>query len=128
HHGGALALAFAPGHRTLASGGADSTILLWDLTGDADGARRTGRTPDECWVDLRGDAAIANRAVWALARAPRLSVPLLAEKLRPAAADPAELDRLAADLDADSFAARERATTALAKHGEAAVPALRKLL
>jgi WD40 repeat protein len=122
HHGGAMCLAFAPDHRTLASGGADSTILLWDLA-----AGRGPATPEACWADLRGDAAVAYPAVWALASSPSSAVPLLRERLR-AAALPAEVDQLVADLDADSFAARERAAKALARHGHRAVPALRRLL
>jgi RNA polymerase sigma factor (sigma-70 family) len=128
HHSGVLALAFAPDGRTLASGAGDSTLLLWDVTAEA-ATPATPATLDAEWQALRGDdAARAYRAVWALARAPRLSVSVLAEKLRPASADPTELGRLAADLDADSFATREQAAKALATHGEAAVPALRRLL
>jgi WD40 repeat protein len=129
HYGGALCLAFSADHRTLASGGADSTILLWDLTGGSDDGWPKPPPPQESWGDLRGDAATANRAVWALAGDPRRSVPLLVEKLRPAPApDPAEVRRLVADLDAAEFRTRSRAEAALVKLGEPAAPALRELL
>jgi hypothetical protein len=134
HHGGALALAFSPDHRTLATGGVDSTILLWDLTGGSDGGRRraglrTAAEREAAWAALRGNAAAAYRAVWALAEDPRRAVPLLAGRLRPVPPpDARAVARLAADLDAADFATRDKAAAALAEMGEPAAPALRELL
>jgi WD40 repeat protein len=83
------------------------------------------------WADLGGaDPARAYRAVWALAAAPRLAVPFLAEQARPAAGgvDHARIARLVAELDDNDYQVRARATKALAQLGPAAFPSLRKAL
>src|SRR5262249_8956769 len=85
------------------------------------------------WADLAdGDAARANRAVWALAASPRQTAPFLQRRLRP----PTVADRhfqqhvrqLLADLDCDQFPVRERATEELDQLGEVAEPFLRRTL
>jgi hypothetical protein len=124
-------LAFAPDSRTLASGGGDTTILVWDLIGVAKRTVRSQRAADldRFWSDLCGDAASAYAAIWALARNPEQSVPYLKNKLRPPApADSKELAALIADLGSPNFAVRDRASRALEKLGEAAEPGLRKAL
>src|SRR5262249_25875780 len=56
-------------------------------------------------------------------------VPFLARQLRPAEApDPKHLARLIADLDADDFAVREKATRELGELGALARPAVRQAL
>jgi RNA polymerase sigma factor (sigma-70 family) len=132
--GGVSALAFAPGGRILASGGADSTILLWDLTGRSSTGKLkpmalSAAELDGLWSDLAGDAAKADRALWALALAPKQSLPLLKDRLRPvAAADAQKVAALVADLDDKNFAVRDKATRTLEEMGEAAEAALRKTL
>jgi WD40 repeat protein len=127
------ALAYLPDGRTLASGGADSQVLLWDLTGRApDGVWRTVRhTPEKLrafWDALGApDAAAAHRAIWELAADPEGATRFLAEKLWPAPnAEAKVVARLIEDLNSDRFATRQRATGELAQLGEAALPALRK--
>jgi hypothetical protein len=134
HHSGVFSLAFTPDSRTLISGGGDATILLWDMTRIAASGNRRSRplSPaqlDQCWKELAGDdAATAYRSVWDLAGDPDRSVPFVSQQLRPVEpADPARLARLMAELDADAFGDRERAATEIAKLGDAAGPALRKL-
>jgi RNA polymerase sigma factor (sigma-70 family) len=85
----ASSLAFSPDGRLLATGHADSTILLWDATlrGGARGGLLAAAEADALWNDLAGaDAARAYAAVWRLADDAGRSVPLLRERLRPAAA------------------------------------------
>jgi WD40 repeat protein len=129
---GVWSLAFDPGGRTLASGGGDSTILLWDLTGRMkDGrlapSRLTAEDLNRLWADLSGEALKAYPAMWTLVAAPRLAVPFLKERLGPVpAADPARVARLITDLDSDRFDVREQAFKELEQLGDLAGPALRK--
>lgn len=135
HRGSITALAFAADGRTLVSGSADTTGLVWDTS------RWAGRTEpvivelkaqqvEELWTDLAdSDAGKAHRAILALRTAPKQVVPLLQERLRPAAApEPQKLSQLIADLDSNEFAVRQRATDELEKLGELAQPALEKAL
>jgi WD40 repeat protein len=126
---------FAPDGRLLAMVGGDSTVLTWDVTR----LMQQSRTPppkldtgavQRLWSDLSGaDAKRAYQAVTALAALPEQSVPWLAEHLRqPLPPKPEKLSRLIADLDADEFAVRERATLELRELGDLAAPALRNAL
>jgi RNA polymerase sigma factor (sigma-70 family) len=137
HRGAVQAVALSPDGRTVASGGADTTALVWDVTGLRSGgpAREalSARRLQDLWQDLGGaDAARAYRALWLLAEAPGRSLPFLGERLRPAARPDArqqkDIARLVADLNADDFAARERATAGLEELGSVAEPALRDAL
>jgi WD40 repeat protein len=135
HLGDVKALAFSPDGRSLASGSADGTTLVWDMTAPAlrRWPRWAGNTltdPEALWAGLAdADGARAYRAVWQLVATPRQAVPFLRERLRPVRApDPRRVARLVADLDSDQFDVREKATEELAGLGELAVPALRHAL
>jgi RNA polymerase sigma factor (sigma-70 family) len=124
-------LAFAPDSRTLASGGGDSTILLWKLAAMEQARPAKPLTAGQLnalWSDLAGAAPTAERAIWALALAPAESVPFLKERLHVVPAPPDQLARLIADLDSTSFAVRTSAGKVLAQLGPAAETALRKAL
>jgi RNA polymerase sigma factor (sigma-70 family) len=133
--GGVGALALSADGRILVSGGYDSQVLVWDLTGRMpDGIWRPARLTQEelraAWGKLAGaDARAAHRALWQLVSDPGGAVDLLAKELRPIPRpDPAHVARLIADLDDERFSVRERAGKELKALGELAAPALRKAL
>jgi RNA polymerase sigma factor (sigma-70 family) len=128
-HSGTLALAFSPDGRRLASGGGNSTILVWDVY-RAPARRLNERQLAASWDDLgNADAARAFEATCRLLAAPPQAVPYLRQRLRPAAApDPARLARLIAQLDAEDFATRNKASAELAALGFGAEAALRQAL
>jgi WD40 repeat protein len=143
---GVTAVAFSPDGRRLVSGGADTTALVWDVTGQRDALGASGGVYprrdkpggslgraglERCWLDLLdADASRAHRAVWMLVAAPEEAVPFLGERLRRVAVppDPKRLAQLVADLDSDRFAVREQASGELARLGDWAAPALRQAL
>jgi hypothetical protein len=129
----ACSAAFSPDSRVLAVSADNSTIVVWDLTGRL----KQGKLPqaelsanelDRHWQELAGeDAARACDVVWALAAAPRQSVPFIVKRDSPAAV-PAAVLALIRDLDSDVFATRDQAWRALHELGDAADPALRAAL
>jgi WD40 repeat protein len=127
-------LAFAPDSRSLAAGDADSTIVLWDLTGSTEARQAkpgnlTKTDLARLWTELAGDAETADRALWTLALAPAQALPFLEEQLRRLkAADAQQVAALIADLDSLNFAKRQKAGLALDELGEAAEGAIRKVL
>ena len=82
------------------------------------------------WGDLaHDDAAKALNSVLKLTAAPRQSVPLLSERLKPAARiHPRKIAGWIGDLESEKYAVRQAAAANLLKIGEQAVPALRKVL
>lgn len=135
HHGTIWSVAFAPDGLTVASGGGDSTVLLWDITGRRqDGKLRSAAlTPPQleaCWTALAdADAAKAYDAVWTLVAAPDQAVPFLQKHLLPVRLPNAKaVALLIADFDSTDFTARRRATEELSKLGDAIVPILRHAL
>jgi WD40 repeat protein len=134
HVGEVAVLAFAPDGKTLTTGGADGTGLVWDVTRLAGPAAGPAAVKSEAvataWQALAGeDAARAFEAMSTLAGAPGQAVPFLREHLKPAAVpDEGELARRIAELDSDEFVVRQAAAAALRKAGPTAAPALRKAL
>lgn len=135
HRGPVRSLTFSPDGSVLVSASADTTSLVWDLTGQSTGDRgRTGMLSpsqlSDCWSDLcSSDAARAYQAIRKLADAPSSSVPFLAARLRtdPTAAAQ-RADRLIADLASALFATRENAAKELTELGPSAVRACERAL
>jgi RNA polymerase sigma factor (sigma-70 family) len=129
------ALALGADGRVLISGGYDSQVLVWDLTGRApDGQWHPARQrPEElraAWDALaRADGPAAYTALWQLAADPEGATALLRDRLRPVPrTEPGRLARLIAALDAEEFAERQRAGGELEALGEAAASDLRRAL
>jgi WD40 repeat protein len=125
-------LRFSPDGRSLASGGADAVVLVWDVA-----ALGVGKSPadDSEWkVSLStlsgGDAALAQRTVWRLAATPEQTLPRVRQDWRNLWANAndagAEAALLVNQLEAAGFAAREEAEKNLRGLGAAATTALRQ--
>ncbi len=135
HRGMVDALAFSPDGKTLISGSNDTTALVWDLTGrlasDGKNDRRlSAEDLKQLWDALAAeDSAAGYRAIQALSADPEHSIAYLRPRLHPVAiADEDRLKRWIADLDSEQFAVREKAAAELEKLGEAALPAMRKVI
>src|SRR5205085_11470682 len=131
----ACCLTFSPDGRTLATGHADSTILLWDLTSDRRPQNRPADKPDagqleRWWNDLAGEnARQAHAAIWGLGVVPQQALPLLRERLKPASAvSAAQVRRLIEALNDEVFERREAASAQLASLGEQVHAALQAAL
>jgi WD40 repeat protein len=108
-------LAFSPDGRILATGGADGTVLLWDV-------------PQTRLLHLWAELAEGEEATRALGPDPAKAVPFLKERLARLAAAEAKAVRLVADLGAEQFVVRERASRELERLGPEAEFALRVAL
>jgi WD40 repeat protein len=128
-------LAFAPDGKTLVSTSLNGPVIFWDLAGatkeeKAEADKLTAKDAEQLWNDLQGDdAGKAWHAIKVLRAAPKPSLACLGEKLKPVGGpDQKKVEKLLADLDADSFDAREKAMRDLEAMGEVAEAGLRKAL
>ena len=128
----ASSLAISPDGQTLASGHADTTILLWDLRPQRrnSGKALTATELQDAWSLLANvDAKRAYAAMGDLAATPAQTAKLLQERLEPAKDVPIEkIRQLILDLDAAAFPSRESAQKQLGSYAELAEPALREAL
>jgi WD40 repeat protein len=128
---GVSALAFSPDGGTLATGSAgEGTMFLWDLRNRFGPRQAADVDFPRAWRDLGSkDPRRAYQALRLLAGDPTRSVAHLARRLPPASREyERRLKRLVAELDADDFATRQRASADLARAGGAAEPLLRAAL
>ncbi len=128
HRGAASALVFTPDGQRLVSGSADTTALVWDLTGRLK-TKPVPLTPSDIvafWNDLKSDdAARAYQAIRRFAGVPGQTIPFLDKNLQPIAApDGKMIANHIADLESEVFAKRDAAMKELTKLGELAEPAL----
>jgi hypothetical protein len=130
HRGKVTRLAYSPDGRRLASGSADTTVLVWDVRGLTAGRGAAAKAPAGLWEDLGSpDAAMGYNAVCRGVAAGDASVTVIKAKLKPLPRiDEAKFKAWLRQLDADRFAGRERAGRALADLGAAAEPLLREAL
>jgi RNA polymerase sigma factor (sigma-70 family) len=126
-------LDFSPDGTRLASGGENTTALVWDVRAKAERSLEkprelSAKERESLWSDLAAaDAARAFAAMKTLHTTPEQTVALFRRHLRPIAAPDAQrVKRLLADLDAEAFAVREKATKELEAMGESAEGLLRQ--
>jgi hypothetical protein len=129
HLGGVGCLCFSPNGCVLASGGHDTTILLWDVTAAQETVALEPERLPALWDGLRGTAAEAHGCMAALVSSPARAISFLGGKLKPVLApDAGRIASLLKKLESDRFDEREGATGELRKLGDAAEPALRETL
>jgi len=128
-------MAFSPDGRLLATGGLDTLVMVWDVTGRMhEGALRTAPADDKslesAWARLGdGDAAVAHEAAWSLVSSPKQAIQFLRGRLPfMPNLDQKRIRQLIADLDSREFAVRQIATAKLENLGPAAEDALRRCL
>ena len=117
--GGILSLALSPDGKTLASGGRDATVLLWNV------ARARFL---HLWEELGSGKDGTAKAAKKMAANPMQAVPFLRDRLRRAVDAESRAKGHIALLGSDQFQVREKATRELQKLGADAAPALQLAL
>jgi RNA polymerase sigma factor (sigma-70 family) len=118
----ASSIAFSADGKTLATGLADGSILLWPVFSQSSPApsKLTAADLDRLWSQLAEDASKGCVALWKLADAPESALPYLQHRLRPAAPlDAPRVQRLIAELGSDVFAERDQAFRELGRASRA---------
>ena len=131
HASAVAAGVFSPDGRRFATAGGDGQMLIWDLFG-LHASKPLALKPDEleaAWNDLGDSGPKGVAALGRLLRSAEQTLPLLREKVKPAAPIAADrVARLVADLDSNQFEVRDKATKELEAAGEPAAGPLRKVL
>ncbi len=136
HKGVVWSVNWSPDGKRLVTGGDDSLICFTDVgTALEDAtpkpAELTEKDLTELWTTLGGaDAPKAFQAIGKLLTDPKKSVPFLQEHVNFSVPnlDPKNVAKLIAELDADEYAVRERASAGLAAIGKAIEQDLRQEL
>jgi WD40 repeat protein len=132
--GDVTALAWSADGQMLASGGADTTVLLWDVSGEKLRPRTRTRLnqqeAESLWRELgSASASRGYEAILRLASAPEDAVALLHRKLKPVVVpNEEEMKRLLKQLDSQRFPEREAAAARLEEAGKAVLPVLHGVL
>jgi WD40 repeat protein len=127
--GQSSAFGFSPDGKTLATGGNDGTVLLWDMSKIKTPETGAKLEPEKHWPDLAREAPAAFQAIIAIAQAGEAGVTLARDRLKPATPlDRKQLARLLGDLDSPQFPVRQKAAQELAALGDHAGDALRDRL
>ena len=121
-------LAVSRDNKRLATGGTNTTAVVWELVALERPARVASMRHETAWADLEGgDASRAYRAMLHLIASPDETARLFAKKLEPhAPVEAGRIDRLVADLNDDDYKVREKATRELLEIGLLAADALKK--
>jgi WD40 repeat protein len=129
------ALSFSTDGKCLATVGEGGTAVVWDLVRDKKSLPKDLKLTDKdlalLWADLSSHEGSKAYVAARLLRADAArSVPFLGDRLKPREPDAEEkkAQKLIADLDADEFDVRERATKALGKLSRSAESAMRSAL
>lgn len=130
HRAQVTAMKFSVDGSLLASGGRDTTAVIWKIPGKAGKVQSVGEKMGLLWDDLASENP--RKAYLAMAEVlgnPSAAAKFFENRLRATAAlEPKLLDGLIGDLDNPTFSARDAATRKLAELGDLAVPALREAL
>jgi hypothetical protein len=122
---------FSPDGNFLATGAADTTVLVWDLRAmlraKPEPVALQAQELPKLWADLSStDENIAVDAIDRLVENPMAALALLKQHVKPL--PNAELQRWLADLDSDAYAKREKAASELARLEFGAAKPLKDLL
>jgi WD40 repeat protein len=134
HQGEVVRMMVSPDGQTLATGGADTTVLLWDLNKVLPPAPETAELKpaeiDELWADLGGNDAVRGyKALWKLIAVPKQTLAYLDDKMKPVAEpDTKRLAKLLVDLESEDPAVRQPALKELEQFGSLATSAIKKAL
>ncbi len=128
HQGLIRGMSFSKDGRYLATGSADSTVIVWDLR-RPEGDRPTADEMAALWTSLaQPDAERGDRALRRLATLGPALLPELRKRLASLDQVPADIAKLIEDLSSDRPRIRRRAQEELEKYGEKAERAVRKAL